>query len=55
MVCQLEIEDYFIRKLHGMANTPNKLVPILNKHLKGYVQNGRQLGIACNKFLGGMD
>ena len=50
MVAQLEIEDYFIRKLHGKAITPSESVPILNKHLKGYVLDGRQLGIACNKF-----
>ena len=30
-------------------------MPILNKHLKGYVSDGRQLGIACNKFPGGID
>ena len=55
MVSQLETEDYFIRKLQGMPVTPNESVPILNKHLKGYVPNGRQLGIACNKFSGGID
>jgi hypothetical protein len=36
-----------------MAATPNELVPILSKHLKGYVIDGRQLGIASNKFPGG--
>ena len=46
----MEIGDYFIRKLHGMAVTPNDSVPILNKHLKGYVPNGRKLGIASKKF-----
>ena len=50
MVNQLEIEDYFIRKVQGMAVTPSESMPILNKHLKGYVLDGRQLGIACNKF-----
>jgi hypothetical protein len=54
-VSQLEIEDCFIRKLQGMVITPSGLVPILSKHLKGYVPNGRQLGVACNKFLGGID
>ena len=55
MVRQLEIEDYFIRKQQGMVITPSESVPILSKHLKGYVPNGRQLGIACNKFQDGID
>ena len=54
MVSQVEIEDYFIRKLQGMAVTPSESVPILCKHLKGYVTDGRQLGITCNKFLDGI-
>jgi len=41
MVGQLEIEDYFIRKLRGMAFTPKDSLPILIKHLKGYVLDGR--------------
>jgi hypothetical protein len=55
MVSPIEIEDYFIRKLQGMAVTPNDTVPILSKHLGGYVTDGRQLGIANNKFPGGID
>jgi hypothetical protein len=35
MVSQIEIEDYFIRKLQGMAITTNDSVPILGKHLSG--------------------
>jgi hypothetical protein len=50
MISQLEIEDYFIRKLQGMAILTDFEVPILSKHLKGYVPDGRQLGIASNKF-----
>ena len=53
MACQLEIEDYFIRKLQGMAVLPKESVPILSKHLMGYVLDGRQMVIACNKFPGG--
>ena len=55
MISQIEVEDYFIRKLQGMAVTPNDIVPILSKHLRGYVPDGRQLGIANNKFPGGID
>ena len=55
MVSHMEVEDYFIRKLHGMAISPQNTVPIMSKHLKGYVPDGRQLGIACNKFLSGID
>ena len=55
MGSQVEVEDYFIRKLDGMAVTPIDTVPILNKHLRGYVPDGRQFGIASNKFLGGID
>ena len=47
-VSQLKIEDYFIRKLQGMAVTPSESAPILNTHLKGYVPYGRQLGTLCN-------
>ena len=48
MVSQMmETEDYFVRKLKGMAITPNDPVPIMSKHLKGYVLDGRQLKIAC--------
>jgi hypothetical protein len=28
---------------------------LLNKHLEGYVPDGRQIGIACNTFLAGID
>ena len=55
MINQLEIEDYFIKKLQGMAISSDFAVPILNKHLKGYVLDGRQLGIASNKFPAGID
>ena len=30
-------------------------VPILSKHLKGYVLDGRELGIASNKFPEGIN
>jgi hypothetical protein len=55
MVNQMEIEDHFIRKLQGMAISPLDTVSIMSKHLKGYVPDGWQLGIACNKFPGGIE
>ena len=55
MDSQIEVEDHFIRKLRGTAVTPNDTLSILNKHLRGYVPDGRQLGIASNKFPGGID
>ena len=51
-VSQIEIEDYFIRKLQGMAVTLNDSMPILIKHLRGHFPDGRQLGIASNMFPG---
>jgi hypothetical protein len=38
-----------------MAVTPNESVLVFIKHLRRYVPNGRQLGIACNKFTDGID
>jgi len=52
---QLEIEDYFINKVREMVISPENIVPILNKNLKGYLPDGRQLGIACGKFPAGID
>ena len=55
MTNQLEIEDYCIAKLQGMAVSMDFSVLILSKHLKGYVPDGRHLGIACNKSPAGID
>jgi len=55
MVSQIEVEDYIIRKLQGMAITPNNTTPIPNKHLKGYVPDEGQLGITSNKLSGAID
>ena len=55
MASQIEVDDYFIRELHGMAVTPNDIVPILCKHLRGCVPDRRQLGIVINKFPGGIE
>ena len=55
MESQLEIEDYFIKKVREMAFSPKNTVPIMKKHLRGYIPDGRQLGIACGKFTAGID
>jgi len=47
MVSQMEIEDYLVRKLKGMAVTPNEPVPILSKHLGGYVLDGSKAAGNC--------
>ncbi len=55
-VNQMEVvDDNFIRKLKGMANTPNESVPVLIKHLNEGVRPGQEAGITCNKFHGGID
>ena len=50
-----EIEDYFMRRLQKNVVLTNNYVPLLSKHLKGYVPDARQIGIACNKFPTGID
>ncbi len=55
MTSETEIEDYYIRKLQESAVQTNIDLPLLSKHLKGYVPDGRQTGIACNKFPTGVD
>jgi hypothetical protein len=51
----MEIEDYFMRKLQESAFSNNGFLPLLSRHLKGYVPDGRQTGIACNKYPAGID
>jgi hypothetical protein len=55
MVSIIEVEDLFLRMLRGSAITPNDSVPLLSKHLKGYVPDERQTGIACGKHPAGVD
>ncbi len=55
MESQLEIDDNFINKLRVMAIPPNNTVSIVSKHLRGYIPDGRQMGIACNKYPAGID
>ncbi len=50
-----EIEDYFMRMLQESAVLVYGSLPLLSKHLKGYVPDGRQINIDCNKFPAGND
>ncbi len=49
MVNDLEVEDYFLRKLRETAINPAQAVPLPSKHLKEYVPDGHQTMIANAK------
>ena len=51
----MEVEDLFLRRLQKSAITLDDSLPLLNKHLKGYVPDGRETGIACGKQPAGVD
>ncbi len=55
MTSDLEIQDYFLRKLRETAINPGQNVPLLSKNLKGYVPNGRQTRIANIKYPAGVN
>ena len=55
MVSDMEVEDFFLRKLRETAINPTLYVPLLSRNLKGYVQDGHQAGIACGKFPAGVN
>ena len=55
MSSTMEIEDYFIRKLRETAINPVQSMPLLSKHLKGYVPDGHQTGIANGKYPAGIN
>jgi hypothetical protein len=50
MVSDMEVEDFFLRKLRETAINPALSVPLLSRNLKGYVPDGHQTGIACGKY-----
>jgi len=49
MTSDMEVEDYFIKKLREMAINPVETVPLLSKNLRGYVPDGHHTGIASSK------
>ena len=55
MVTDMEVEDYFLRKLRETTISPARYMPLLRKHLKGYVPDGHQTGIACGKYPAGVN
>ncbi len=55
MVTSMEVEDLFIGKMSESAIMTEKIMPLLTKHLKGYVPDGSQTGIADNKHAAGVD
>ena len=55
MTSVTEIRDYFIHGLHDITVQSNDYVPLMSKHLKGYVLDGRHIGIDCNKFPAGVE
>ncbi len=41
MTSDLEVEDYFLRKLKETAVNQGQNMPLLSRNLKGYVPDGR--------------
>ncbi len=41
MTSDVEVEDYFMRKLRETAINPTTYEPLLSRNLKGYVPDGR--------------
>ncbi len=55
MCIDMEVEDYFLRKLRETAINPSQSVPLLSRDLKGYVPDGHQTWIACGKYPAGVN
>jgi hypothetical protein len=55
MTSDMEVEDYFLKKLREMAINPDEIVPLLSKNLRGYVPEGHQTGIANSKYPAGVN
>ena len=55
MTSDMEVEDYFLRKVREMAINPVQSVPLLSRNLKGYVPDGHQTGIANGKYHAGVN
>jgi len=55
MTSDMEVEDYFLRKVREMAISPIKIVPLLSKNLRGYVLDGHQTEIANGKYPAGVN
>ena len=55
MVSSMEVGDFFMRRLSESAIIPDHSMPLIGKHIKGYVPDGRQTGIASSKYPAGVD
>ena len=55
MTSLMDVGDFFMRRLNESAIIPDNNMPLLSKHLKGYVPDGRQRGIASSKHPAGVD
>ena len=55
MVSDMELEDYFLRKLRDTAINPASSVPLLSKNQKGYVPDVHRTRIACGKYPAGVN
>ena len=55
MCSDIEMEDYFLRRLKETAINPEQYVPLLSRNLKGYVPDGQHTRIACGKYPAGVN
>ena len=55
MNSSMEVGDFFMRRLGESAIIPDNNMPLLSKHLKGYVPDGRQTRVASSKHPAGID
>ena len=55
MVSDMEVDEYFMRKLHQGAIQPQPNIPLMSKQLKGYVLDGHHTGIANGKYPAGIN
>ena len=55
MCNDMEVKDYFLRKLRETAINPAQSVPLPSRNLKGYVPDGHPSDIACGKLQAGVN
>jgi len=53
MVSDMEVEDYFLRKLRETSINPTLFVSLLSRNLKGYVSDGHHTGKSMWEISGG--
>ena len=49
MVSTMEVEEYFLRRLHESAINPDSAMPLLGKQLRGYVPDGMEADGNCKQ------